>query len=168
VAGRRHELVVGIDVGLDGGLFAVRHPSLAHASHRRMPTKPFVFKGRDVDVRQLYAWLTSLPGELAFVCLEHTHSFGHESRSSCFSFGRGTGRVHATLDLLGVAYALVVPQVWKKAVLPGAAKGKQAAVDLAQRTWPQAGLPAHDGLADAACLALYGSRLLKERRAGGK
>ncbi len=159
---------VGVDLGLLGGVF-VATAAGSYVCSRKMPTQPCNTasspKGgsgsKDVDVRELAAFILPFHKgncRIGLAVLEFTTTYGHEGRKSVFSFGRGTGRVHAMLELLDVPYALVPPQLWQSAVFPsgGAGDTKACSIAYAQGRWPMAKLPRNDGICDAACLAAYG------------
>ena len=80
--------------------------------------------------------------------------------SSMFAFGRAVGVVEGVLAGLGVPVSFVIPQVWQRALaLEG---GKNGARLLAAQTFPnyakEFSRVKDNGRADAALIALYGSR----------
>lgn len=85
--------------------------------------------------------------------------------ASTASIMRGYGLWEGILIGLQIPYRLVRPVVWTRALLAGApGEGKARAVAVAGRLLPQLRLTPgklrvpHSGLADAACLALFGAR----------
>jgi hypothetical protein len=95
--------------------------------------------------------------------------------ASCFTFGQGFGAILGVLAAYQVATVLVAPQAWQSSILgpvaPGGCKadrrkaGKARACAWAREHWPGVELRArvrckvdHDGLADALCIATWGSR----------
>lgn len=160
------KLVIGIDLGLEGGVcFMDLSGSVRHLS--AMPVRKNTHGGKDVDVRELRKVLANFARErVCRVVIEHTHSFGNEARRSIFSFGRGTGRVQALLELEGYGYEEVQPTTWKKVVLAGTKKDKAAAIGWCQARYPSVSLvppgkeAVSDGLADAVALAEYARRLV--------
>jgi crossover junction endodeoxyribonuclease RuvC len=79
-----------------------------------------------------------------------------------FKFGFVTGVMHGIISTLAIPLYLVTPQAWKKKILAGTAKDKDAAIDYCRRVYPDVSLLAtersrkpHDGMADALCIARY-------------
>lgn len=85
-----------------------------------------------------------------------------------FKLGCSYGAVLNAAEYLAVPLLLVKPQTWKKALLEGTDKSKEAAVGFIQNLYPNLDLfpsgirkgkpkPSHDR-AEAVCLALYGRK----------
>lgn len=162
-------MYVGIDLGLDGGI-AVLDDTLQPLALVSMPTRLDPHGKRDINVMSLadlFNKLSIIP-PTSYICMEYVHSFGQEARSAIFSFGRGTGKVQAFLDLFSLPRHEVLPQQWKEVILHGTDKSKQAAIGYAINRWPvvesilrksDRKRPAyHDGMADAICLAEFAYR----------
>lgn len=70
------------------------------------------------------------------------------------------------VEAAGIPYRLVTPQAWKKRVLAGTTKDKDAAISFVRRAYPTIDLTPgkkrtpHDGIADAVCLAEWGRQEL--------
>lgn len=75
---------------------------------------------------------------------------------------RLNGQIEGMLVALGVAYEIVQPQVWKRAMMPGEARDKDAARLKAIQLFPAAAeelkLKKHHNRAEALLLAEYGRR----------
>lgn len=149
-------LVAGIDIGLDGGVAVLKDDGTVVAAHR-MPRTVSAHGKHVVDAKALHGLV---PASCALVVIEFTHTFGHESRSACFSFGRSTGKTQAVLELLRVPFSEVTPQMWKAEVLEGTKKDKAAAIGYCKARWPRLDFGGHDGVADALCMAEYARRQL--------
>ena len=74
--------------------------------------------------------------EGSLVVLEDVHSFPQMGVVSAFELGRGKGIWMGILGALGIPYELVSPQQWKKDILSGRAKEKEAARIKAQELYP--------------------------------
>jgi crossover junction endodeoxyribonuclease RuvC len=155
--------VVGIDPGQDGAI-AVLNGQDSYA----IKTPTIEFKGKTrYHAPEMVRVLRSIKGT-SLVILEKVTSnpkYGHVM--SAFTFGIGFGMWLGILAALELPHQLITPQLWKKTVLAGTAKDKQAAIEFALRRYPQISLLAtprskkpHDGIADAICLAEYGRQLL--------
>jgi len=112
----------------------------------------------EIDSAALLKLLWHQKGLLA-VAVERVGPIPGASRKSCFTFGRVYEAVLSTCkvlnDQLSIVYDLVLPQIWKRDVLTGTERDKQAAL-----TWSKARNPGfekqigkHDGMADAICIA---------------
>jgi hypothetical protein len=157
------KLVCGIDLGLEGGV-AFMDLAGDEVWAAAMPTRKNSHGGKDVDVLALRVILRDQTRDrgcerLTRVVIEHTHAFGKERPKSIFSFGRGTGRVQALLELEGYGYEEVQPTAWKKVVLAGTKRDKAAAIGWVRGRWPRLMTQDKDGIADAVCLAEYARRL---------
>ena len=79
--------------------------------------------------------------------------------SSVFSFGRSVGVIEGVLAMRGVPTTLVIPQRWQKAC--DVRGGKDGSRERAMQLFPDYSelfkLKKHDGRADAALIAYYGS-----------
>lgn len=148
-------IYIGIDPGLDGGLAAIDPDCV------RLWDTP---TGRDGKKRryllsEMALLLRQYPsGTVA--CLERVHSMPKQGVASSFSFGEGFGLWQGLLAGLGIPFDLVTPQAWKKELMAGAAKEKDASRIVAQRLFPTAELhlKKHHGRADALLIAEYRRR----------
>jgi len=89
--------------------------------------------------------------------LEAVHSMPKQGVASSFKFGVGLGIWQGILAALGIRHELVTPQRWKKALMNGQGKEKDASIIVAQRLFPTADLHLrkHHGRADALLLAEF-------------
>jgi crossover junction endodeoxyribonuclease RuvC len=150
--------IIGIDPGKSGAIALLSpSPEITYAVWIPMP-----ISGGEIDVRALYQFIKSYGPDLAVV--EKVHAMPGNSSVSMFSFGKSYGIVLGVLGALGVRVELVAPQAWKKVVLAGSAKDKEAAIAYCRRAFPAVSLLStirctkpHDGAADALCIARYGA-----------
>jgi len=93
--------------------------------------------------------------------LESVHSMPDQGVASSFKFGVGLGIWQGILAALGIKYQMIPPQRWKKALMDGMGKEKDASMVVAQRLFPSADirLRKHHGRADALLLAEYMKRI---------
>ena len=147
-------VVMGVDPGLSGGYAILGDaPPLVSAFPRA---------GKGLDLAQLAADWRAMAPDIAVV--EAVHSMPKQGVASSFSFGRGLGNLEGIMAALGIRYEFVSPQAWKKVVLAGTEKDKAAAIAWCRRSYPMTSLilpgcrVAHDGMADALCLAEFGRR----------
>lgn len=175
-------MIVGIDPGIKGAIAWLTEDGQID-SLEDMPTLKDGKKTL-VDAVKLYNLLKFDVVSIRLVVLEKVgarpgyKSKGHrggdqdeggQGAVSGFSFGRTLGRTETPIAILGLPMEFPTPQRWKKVVLEGTEKDKQAAIAYVQRRWPDAELTPprcrvpRDGRADAILLAEFGRRLL-----GGK
>ncbi len=152
-----HLTVLGCDPGLSGGIAVLYSDHTANAI-------PIPATEGDIDVAHLIRWIKLIKTEDKLIAyIEAVHAMPGQGVSSMFKFGFVTGILHGVLRTLGIPLKLVTPQAWKKQILAGTAKDKQAAIDYCLRTYPNVNLLAterskvyHSGMADALCVAEYG------------
>ena len=111
------------------------------------------------DIAELVAACQLSAGPLA-CWIEDVHSMPRQGVASAFKFGRAFGTVIGVVGGAGIPINYVTPGKWKRAL--GLSSDKTACRRRAQELWPQ---QAHlfarvkdDGRAEAALIALYGSR----------
>lgn len=156
-------IYIGIDPGLDGAVawFCGDGDDTAP----RFDDTPVlrVGKRREVDVHRA-ASLLRAHGPCVSVAIESVHAMpgGGERRmgaTSAFSFGKGFGAWLGILAALRLTYTLVPPQRWKKALMDGMPKEKDASRQRAMQLFPEAAgdlkLKKHHGRADALLIAEY-------------
>ena len=155
--------VLGIDPGREGAVVALRG-TVAEAA-----LLPSTDAG--LDGRALVAALRSLlgKGDRPYVVVERAQSFPGQGVASSFRYGRDYGRILGVLDALGWPYETVPPAVWHRALVggdPGDGKARAALVvaqllpDLELR--PGRRRKAHEGIVDAAALAVWGQRRIMQ------
>lgn len=111
-------------------------------------------------VRQILVEVS--PVDISWVVIEQVHAMPKQGVTSMFTFGEGYGKLLGVIECLGLPYIKVSPQTWKKVVLAGTKKDKNAAIRYARGFYPDIELipkgcrTAHNGIADAVCLASYG------------
>lgn len=161
----------GIDPGKTGALVVLRPDGTS--STLRMPIKE---DGKSIDGIKVAAWL--IAHEVDFVIVEKIEARGHRNKEGKairnagneFRFAIGVGVIHGCLDTLKIPYALVRPMIWKPAILKGLGLDKEAAIKYVQLTLPHVDLKPgrcttpQDGIADAACLAVFAGIYAKKRQ----
>lgn len=159
-----YSAVIGIDSGLSGGI------AIIHSSN--IDVIPIPATKGDIDVVELVHWIkwittpnSATEKRNAVAYIESVHAMPGQGVSSVFKFGYVTGILHGVIRTLGIPLKLVTPQAWKKEILAGTAKDKQAAIDYCLKAFPNVNLFAtdrstthHSGMADALCIAEYGYR----------
>lgn len=150
--------VLGIDPGLDGALVVVRNGRVvAQCCTRDLCPDGYVAERMDALVSE---WCGLHLVDVAV--LERVSARPGEGVSSTFKFGFGYGLWRGILAGRVQTVIEPTPQAWQKVVLrdiPG--EGKARAVARAAQLagldlTPGRRRKPHDGLADAACLAIYG------------
>lgn len=93
------------------------------------------------------------------VGIEKVHSMPGQGVASTFCFGEGYGVWLGILAALGIRHELITPQSWKKSLMDGQLKDKDASRLVAMRLFPEAGnqlqLKKHHGRADALLIAEF-------------
>lgn len=151
--------VVGIDPGAKGGLVLI---APGEVDCTLMP-----MMAGEVDGRELAIWLLLASPDV--VVLEKVGARPKQGVKSMFTFGTRYGVVKGVLEAMGIPYRMVTPQAWKRAVLAGTKKDKDAAIAFVRRAYPTIDLTPgrctspQDGIADAACMAVWGREHLRTK-----
>ena len=122
-----------------------------------------VGKKREIDAKKCHALLRSLTlspfnegaDRSACVAIERVHSMPKQGVASSFKFGMGFGIWLGILAALRLPHELVTPQAWKKLMLAGMPKEKDASRQRAMQLFPDVdlSLKRHHGRADALLIA---------------
>ena len=153
--------IIGIDPGLSGG-YAIRFADKPIST----VAYPMPLVGGEIDVSEIAEHFSTLDSVKVFI--EKVHSMPKQGVSSTFKFGVGYGKLLGMCQVMGWSYELVTPQAWKKVVLAGTSKDKDAAIQVAHRLYPEIKLllpkcrKAHDGMADALCVLEWGLRRIND------
>lgn len=156
---------VGIDNGVSGGVVAISETRLI-IDMITMPTKRGR-KGNEVDVRELYRWLSELTGgDLSIASYVIEEPGGSKSAKAGASMAGSFHAVRGMFETKLLRWERITPQSWQKEMIPGCKAGetKPRAISRASELWPtETFIPAgrrvpHLGLVDAALIAEY-SRL---------
>lgn len=149
-------MILGIDPGQDGG-YAFCDAGRMHE------VGIFPRLGPDIDYRALTALLLGHPIDIAVI--EKAQPRPHDGKKSAFANGLHNGYLRGLFVTRDIPMQLVTPQAWKKVILAGTGKDKDAAIAYVRDRHPGVNLlrtrkctRAHDGMADAACIAEYGWR----------
>ena len=148
---------IGIDPGKSGGIAIISEVGVEAIT-------PMIIAGKDLDSAAIADWLyNSLSDEHATCYIEKVSAMPKQGVVSMFKFGFSTGVMHGIIATLYISMQLVTPQAWKKKILAGTKKDKDAAIDYCRRLYPDISLLAtvrsrkpHSGMADALCIARYG------------
>jgi crossover junction endodeoxyribonuclease RuvC len=154
--------LAGIDPGLHGAIALLDEHGAVQVYD--MPTHKITVndKGRhQIDLYALARLLDMHGPDIRMAYIEEVHAMPAQGVSSSFSFGFAAGAVQAMVASAFVRMHLVSPAKWKRAM--GLTADKDASRRMASRLlpcfshlWARA---LDDGRAEAALLAVYGSRL---------
>ena len=156
-------MIIGIDPGLSGAVCLLDGDRLEVFD---LATTERVVNGktkRQLDLHSLANDLRCCPLALVrFVLVEQVAAMPGQGVTSSFNFGFTAGAIQGVVAALGFPLRTVHPQVWKRKFgLLG--QPKDASRAEASRRFPQHAdqwpLKKHDGRAEAALLALYGTMM---------
>jgi crossover junction endodeoxyribonuclease RuvC len=143
-------LVAGIDPGKAGALVILRDGVIEDMALLKNVVPRFWLLQRNVKV----------------IYIEQAQSFPKQGIASAFNYGRDFGYLLGTLAGSGMIIHLVRPAVWARRIHTMAPKiddAKERSLWCARHLWPEQtwlatskSSKAHDGLVDAALIALYG------------
>jgi len=157
-------IIVGIDPGKDGAVVA-KHGDLIRAWTARNDYTLAVGKGtkRAYDEWRMAALLRDLSP--ALVILERQRAMPKQGSTSAYTIGLGEGIWRGICAGLGLDYEVVRPQDWQREVFRGiGGEGKDRSILVCRRRFGDLDLTPgkrrkpHDGIADAACMVIYGMR----------
>ena len=158
-------IYIGIDPGLDGAIVALC-PMFTKA--RVVPTlKQEKGSKRMYDVPEMVRLLNANAKDIVLAALEKGRAAPGQGVTSMFRFGYGCGLWEGILAALQIPYVIVHPNTWQKAVCVGlSGEAKSRAMQAAKSRLPKLNLrksdratTPHQGIADAACLALYARQI---------
>jgi crossover junction endodeoxyribonuclease RuvC len=155
--------VAAADPGLSGGIALIGENGLI------MDPMPIV--GGEIDVSGLKRWFAAHAEEIEIVLLERAQPMPKQGISSAFNYGRGFGRLEATILSLGLAVEYVQPRQWAKVMhagLPSDLGTKEKSTLAVATLFPAYDFRATDkskkphlGMVEAALLAMYGWRRIR-------
>lgn len=157
--------ILGIDPGKDGALVLLRGREVLAATRTRDLIGAAKWQAAHARAT---GWLRSAHAEhrIDLAVLELAAGRPGEGRGSALTTGIGWGLWLGAVSALGIPVRTPASVSWTADLFRGVAgEGKERAVSLAMQEVPDLDLvpgrarKPHDGLADAACLALWGERL---------
>ena len=162
-------LIIGIDPGLDGAIAAIdTHGSFITVFD--IPT--FTLQGnkgkkkRTLDLRGTFEIFENLmEGKNCIAYIELVHSMPKQGVRSMFTLGETFGALKMALTALKIPFEEVTPQQWKKAMLHGMPKDKDASRYKAQQLFPSVPLSRKKdhNRADALLIAGYGLKTFHKK-----
>ena len=161
-------VVIGIDPGKDGALVVLDQSGntvMSYLSKNEFTVRMGKGSKRSYTEARMAQAIDMIDSahEVLLVAIEKQWARPKQGVSSTFSSGLGYGLWRGILASHNIRYSEVSPKTWAKEVLKDVSgDGKARSVYVASQRVPDLDLTPglkrkpHDGLADAACLALYG------------
>jgi len=153
----RDKVYVGIDPGLSGAV-AIISNDIVIKDTPTITVKAGKKNKRHYEVAGMVATLSDLP-DSTVVALEKIHSMPGQGVASTFSTGEGYGLWRGIITALGLPLVLVTPQAWKKAMMNGMGKDKEAdrlrAIEMFPKLYEQLKRKSDHNRADALLIAEY-------------
>lgn len=159
------KVYIGIDIGQTGGLAALKNSEVIEVI--KTPQK----QNKDIDVVKIKEFIKKHNPD--FVMVEHSQSIYGTSSKANFNFGRNFGVILGVIEG-DFSYEMVKPRVWQKEIWSSSDKvfvigskvnTKKTSLNSAKRLFPKESFLAtkrskkpHDGMVDAALIALYAER----------
>lgn len=144
--------IMGVDPGVSGAI-AFYYP--AHPNNISIYDMPSI--GKEVNCPELRALMKQYRPD--FAVIEAVHAMPKQGVSSSFNFGMSYGMMRGVVAACGTPQHLVSPRKWKSYF--GLTADKDTSRRMAILTWPESehfNRRKDDGRAEAALLALYGSK----------
>jgi len=159
--------ILGIDSGLRGGLALYSEDELL-----TFPMPIIVGKklknGKklkdSIDIVELAKMVDSWAKDIKFAIIEQVHAMPSQGVTSMFNFGRVYGLLEMVVCANFIPLRYVTPQTWKKSLQVPAKKNlaRSRATELFPAYSNQWRKAKEDGKAEAAMIALYGSKLITQ------
>lgn len=145
--------IIGIDPGKGGGIVTMADGEIV--TTLKMPVHKSDGSS-EINWHTIAGYISGNKPEM--VVIEKVHAMPGQGVTSMFSFGTSFGGLLGVCAGVGVPFMLVRPAEWQKKIFSGIDKkmGKARSKIFCQQRWPHVEpLQKHDGLADAACIALW-------------
>lgn len=168
-------IFIGIDPGLNGAVAYIddtdeRTGFIKTHSAPTLTRK----KGKGSKCEYNVALMAELLREIdnksihTFCTIEAVHAMPGQGVTSMFSMGYGFGLWVGILTSLKISFQFVTPQAWKRTMLDGTGKDKEAsrlrAIQFFPRAADQLSLKKDEGKAEALLIAEYGRRLYRGQK----
>lgn len=151
-------IILGIDPGLTGAIAVINPDGNIELHDCPILTIGKKHKYNPVAMATLLRQYQESQ-QVLLVGIEKVHSMPGQGVASTFCFGEGFGMWLGILAALGIRHELITPQAWKKSLMDGQVKDKDASRLVALRLFPEAGsqlqLKKHHGRADALLIAEF-------------
>lgn len=156
------KLHIGIDPGIDGAIGVISDcggdVAVYDIPHVSIGTGKKV--KREINLLALRILLEEMleRSESVTAYIERVHSMPKQGVASSFNFGKTAGILLGMLAAMQIPIQQVTPQEWKKAMMNGQGKEKDASIYVAGQMFPQVDLSKkkHHNRADALLIAQYG------------
>lgn len=150
-------IVIGIDVGFSGAIAILNNTKIKDLID--MPILK-VSKKTHLDANRVKNIMIDSKAEHVFI--EKAQAMPKQGIASTASYMKSAGIIEGVCVGLGIPYTLVTPQAWKKEMMQGMGKEKEASIFRAKQLYPDIDFPRKKdhGKADALLIALYGTRVL--------
>lgn len=160
--------IIGIDPGLDGAICVMEHGEVRLYDVPTLEVRRGKKKKREYNLAEVTDIIRKTGATLQpfhfHVALEKVHSMPGQGVASMFSMGVGYGMWLGIISAYQIPYTLITPQAWKKEMMQGMGKEKDASRQRAIQLFPQIAdqlkLKKHHGRADALLIAEYLNRSL--------
>lgn len=163
--------IAGIDPGANGALVVF--------NNNKIEAYLFPKVGGKISYDDTVRMLVTVLKTVDFVFIEEVHGIKGSASGATFAFGYTCGAIRAAAIIAGTPYEMVTPQTWQKQVWTSSDyvykknkagrkqnETKATALNCAKRLLPSETFlvgkseKPHDGIVDAALIAIYGKRKL--------
>lgn len=161
-------ITIGIDPGLDGAVAVISEGIHGNAQGKTqynlydipvLNVKSGKKNKRQYNIAEMVKIISLHKYQESVVALEKVHSMPDQGVASMFSMGEGLGIWKGIVTALELPITHVTPQAWKKVMMAGMGKEKDASRQRAIQLFPQLAdqlnLKKHHGRADALLIAEF-------------
>ncbi len=163
------DIYIGIDPGLDGAVCIIdpKKDIIIFFDTPTLTIQRGKSKKREYNINSMADFFIEVsrsnPSARIKVALEKIHSMPGQGVRSMFSMGEGFGIWKGIIAARLLPLELITPQAWKKAMMAGMGKEKDASRQKALQLFPdlsdKLNLKKHHGRADALLIAEYSRRI---------
>ena len=162
--------IMGIDNGLSGGFVTIDSVLGTRTISKIVMPVIKTKKGKhELDKPALMRYM--LKERPMYVFLEKAQAMPKQGVTGMFHYGENYGIIQGMVCALGFQLHLVRPQEWQKAMFAGRVKNgtKELSYAVCREQFPEESWVAtersrkfHTGLVDAACITMYGLRVINQ------
>jgi len=153
-----HKVIVGIDPGITGAIAWIDTREPNDVCYEKTPYLVVGKSRKEYDHRKMADILKTFNKDDTIIYIEKVHAMPGNGVVQSFKFGFGYGVWYGIMAALDLVTMDISPQKWKKLMMQGMAKEKEASVYKVKQLYPFLShlKKSHHGIADAILIARCG------------
>ena len=126
---------IGIDPGQKGALSIISHYHYDDNKFIHVIDMP-LFPSKEINTIGVREFFSVIISRESICYIEKAQSMPRQGVTSTFNYGQGYGKLKAVLEILGISYQEISPQLWKKE-FSLIKKDKKDSVTVAMKLFPE-------------------------------